>query len=779
MANVVDFKFTGDTTDVKKSFGQLDQMFGKLSGALGALGLAFGAVELIKFAGQQLEVADQFGKMALKAGVATDQFSRLSYAFELSDVSAESLSTGFKFLNKNIAEATHGGSSAQKSFASIGISMADLKTKSPDQIMLKVAESMAGVSDASAKSAMMMQLFGRSGTDLIPAMDGGRDAVEKLMAEADQLGYTVDDAFAKAADQFGDSMQKISMASAGFTRQLLSKALPILQTTIDTIFDFGATGEDSVLPWSDIFKKAVGVVALAMLALSTTVKTSAIVITSDLKIVGGAMGAIAAALVTAATGDMKGAWAILQEGWSDARATTASATAAIVAENKKYLESSQKIVAQMGDVAGSVEKTGKVLDAEKSKPKYDPLSTEAAGRIESLHQKYLKFISDLTLSEASASGRRLDLIQIEYDAQIATLNQLGASKAEQAAALKLIDRSYVAARIQLQDEMLARLGIGDEQYRERKKVLAMIEADQMAANGLSQVQSDKFLKNELISQEIEYLSAKRAAIGDAYLSFDQIVIASAEAEKLRLDQSLAQDLISREEHAQAVREMEINKNAELGEFLAIESQRRIEYSRMSTEQQIDHVKNTMGDLSLFMASKNKEMFAIGKAFAIANAIMATYQSATAAYLSAAAIVPFGHLLAPAAAAAAVVAGLSNVARIRASQPQAHAGLTEVKSEGTFLLSKGERVLQPEQNKDLTRFLTGQEKANRESNRLPGGVFGGVQVEQINISISVDDGAALKDMSSRDWEEILSRNLIPAFDVLDSKGLRPKFALGGR
>lgn len=58
-----------------------------------------------------------------------------------------------------------------------------------------------------------------------------------------------------------------------------------------------------------------------------------------------------------------------------------------------------------------------------------------------------------------------------------------------------------------------------------------------------------------------------------------------------------------------------------------------------------------------------------KSFAIANAIMNTYQGAVAAFQSAAAIPLVGWIAAPVAAAAAVAAGLANVAKIRSAREQ--------------------------------------------------------------------------------------------------------------
>ena len=74
---------------------------------------------------------------------------------------------------------------------------------------------------------------------------------------------------------------------------------------------------------------------------------------------------------------------------------------------------------------------------------------------------------------------------------------------------------------------------------------------------------------------------------------------------------------------------------------------------------------TTDDLKTALGEGNK----LYKAFAVANAVMQTYQSATAAYQSAAAIPVVGYIAAPIAAAAAVAAGLANVARIKSAREQ--------------------------------------------------------------------------------------------------------------
>lgn len=80
--------------------------------------------------------------------------------------------------------------------------------------------------------------------------------------------------------------------------------------------------------------------------------------------------------------------------------------------------------------------------------------------------------------------------------------------------------------------------------------------------------------------------------------------------------------------------------------------------------QLQTASNFFGQLAVLSRSENKKLAAIGKAAAIAQTIIKTYESATSAYASLAGIPYIGPALGAAAAAAAVAAGMANVAAIR-------------------------------------------------------------------------------------------------------------------
>ncbi|MEK0158265.1 tape measure protein [Pseudoalteromonas piscicida] len=115
-----------------------------------------------------------------------------------------------------------------------------------------------------------------------------------------------------------------------------------------------------------------------------------------------------------------------------------------------------------------------------------------------------------------------------------------------------------------------------------------------------------------------------------------------------------------------------------------------------------------------MGQQSKKAFKMYKAFAISQALIKTYESATGAYSALAWIKPIGPALGAAAAAAAIAMGMAQVRQIKAQQPSgiAHGGLDYVPNESTYLLQRGERVLSPKQNIEVSAMARHYNAGNR-------------------------------------------------------------------
>jgi len=128
--------------------------------------------------------------------------------------------------------------------------------------------------------------------------------------------------------------------------------------------------------------------------------------------------------------------------------------------------------------------------------------------------------------------------------------------------------------------------------------------------------------------------------------------------------------------------------------------------------------------------------------------------------------------APVAAAAAVAGATASLAAGAAAGGSAgatiggafHGGTDFVPKEASFLLDKGERVLSPTQNRDLTSFLS--EGGGR-----------GVTVTNLNVHImeNATNADSFFQMDEFQIREIVAGPIIKALDTLNDQGIRPVFA----
>lgn len=178
--------------------------------------------------------------------------------------------------------------------------------------------------------------------------------------------------------------------------------------------------------------------------------------------------------------------------------------------------------------------------------------------------------------------------------------------------------------------------------------------------------------------------------------------------------------------------LELAKQEHIDNMWAMDQDYALKEKTLSDQMQdakLQNYGNTMGAmaglLGAFAGENNRVsqmMFAAQKGFALAQIFMNNKVALSEAWASA----PFPYNV-PAVAMAALETG-ALAAAAQAITPSfsgiAHGGLDYVPKEQTYLLDKGERVLSPNQNKDFTNFMQG--------NQTSGGGVG-----EINIVVSVD------------------------------------------
>lgn len=210
--------------------------------------------------------------------------------------------------------------------------------------------------------------------------------------------------------------------------------------------------------------------------------------------------------------------------------------------------------------------------------------------------------------------------------------------------------------------------------RQNSDELAAIDAQEQQK--LAKLQ--EFQQQGAISQE-QFEAAKTQIAVDADAKRSEILAQQTEErmkKQFSADAYVAQmQALAEGEFAELDRQYEV-KLQKLNDFhaqgLIADEKYQQTLNAMNDTYALDRVKATgaaFGNMASNIGSALGEASTAYKAFAIAQATIATYTSAVEAYKSTAAIPVVGPYLAPVAAAAAVAAGLANVGKIRSAREQ--------------------------------------------------------------------------------------------------------------
>lgn len=158
---------------------------------------------------------DDFAKAAQRIGTTVEAVSALSYAAQLAGTSMDELEAGIKRMQKTIAEASAGSKEAATALAGIGLAAADLAGRDPTEQFTLIAEAISRIQDPAERVAATMKILGKSGTSLLPLMNGGAAGIRQMVDEAGRLGLIMSGGAGKAAEELNDAFDRLRLTLKG------------------------------------------------------------------------------------------------------------------------------------------------------------------------------------------------------------------------------------------------------------------------------------------------------------------------------------------------------------------------------------------------------------------------------------------------------------------------------------------------------------------------------------------------------------------------------------
>jgi len=275
------WRIIGDLAPLKESLaGASDLVKSTMDGFLGhatQIGAAFTIVggAITASLGGAVNAAMDYGgaiqDASVRTGVAAEEFQKLKFGAEQSGVSMEALEGALFRLNRGIGEAAATGKGPfLDALNAMGISIQSLQGLTPDQQFMRIGDALSKVTDPAQKTALAMDMFGRSGAQLIPYLNEGAAGMEALGMKAQELGLVLDGDAVAQAEAFGDQWEAMKMQFQAIVIEIgsalipaLAEMMPAIQATIASVIQWIQANPELVTSITTV----VGIIGAVMMVL--------------------------------------------------------------------------------------------------------------------------------------------------------------------------------------------------------------------------------------------------------------------------------------------------------------------------------------------------------------------------------------------------------------------------------------------------------------------------------------------------------------------------------
>lgn len=294
---------TSTASKIAKSMGSAAASLTKAGLAAGALGAVIGGAAMVKGIKAAADLGGKLSDLSARTSIAAGDLAVLSRAFEDNGVSADKIGGIINKLQKAVVDFGDGSASAARPFDRLGISFQQISRLDPAAQFSLVQQKISAISDPAERAAVAMQLFGKSGGELLTLFaDGGAltTAGNVLGSQADILNRSAGK-FDEISDILARAGTKLQGFFVGLLDGLADDLLPALRE-FDAL-DLAAAGQAFAEAMKEVTGSSGDFVENMKSALDGAFQFSQIVSKTG-KYIGAMLGSLASPDFWSGLGDM-------------------------------------------------------------------------------------------------------------------------------------------------------------------------------------------------------------------------------------------------------------------------------------------------------------------------------------------------------------------------------------------------------------------------------------------------------------------------------------------
>jgi hypothetical protein len=424
---------------------------------------AFAIDQAAEFVDRITEVGEQILRGTQMTGLSAEEFQTLQYAMRVTGGEAGNLGVTIDRLERNIALARGGSGQAVQAFATLGVSMDDLKNKTPYQIIEQIADGFHNLKDPILAAAAATEVGSRGFAQMLPALKAGSEGLKEFGETFKNTGAYLNDTQAGAFAATHESLVQLQTSVEGTGVQLVRLLKPAIDLTVTALTELVQWLNKVIGGLADLVTILEGTVLLGFAKCIEMVDKFGVeagLVVDKLKIAWQALGRTIQDVTSGSLSEVASEWTIAQ---AQMDVATKKAGASLAGYTKQY----EDLRAQIAQATGALTNFWSALGEKNGE-------AGGGGALNTGKEKDTRdqFAREATNTQVELS--KLAFQQIEQD-QTALVNQFKESEADKVQALIAATELMVQTEQDALDKeasLYEEDSIAYQQVQDKKKILA-------------------------------------------------------------------------------------------------------------------------------------------------------------------------------------------------------------------------------------------------------------------------------------------------------------------
>lgn len=199
-------------------------------GGLAAMGAVIG-----KSVATYKDVGSGIREVTRLTDISTEAASLLSGQWRRYGIDAAAGASGVKFLARNLAAARKGSSAQVEAFEALGLSLADLKEMSDEDVLFATRDALADMGPSAERTNIALTLLGRGGTALMPWLSAASGEMAALNGELERAGLVWGDEELQQWADAAKAQREMQIAMTGIQVVIARDVVPWLTRLVEAL----------------------------------------------------------------------------------------------------------------------------------------------------------------------------------------------------------------------------------------------------------------------------------------------------------------------------------------------------------------------------------------------------------------------------------------------------------------------------------------------------------------------------------------------------------------